>query len=167
MIRLPITAQVLAQAKKESRELGELRRSMRHGEGNLCGILGEILVADYSGATRAIVNYDYDLVLNNIKIDVKSKERGVPPLRSFNCSVPAQNTSQKCDVYAFVSIMNDYSAGWLLGGIPKEDFYRLATFNKAGEEDPTSNTGWRFKTDCYNLPVSKLFLLLNQKPRSI
>ena len=42
------------------------------------------------------------------------------------------------------------------GGRTKSKFFEEAKFFKAGEIDPSSNYGWTFRADCYNMEISKL-----------
>jgi hypothetical protein len=44
----------------------------------------------------------------------------------------------------------------VLGGRTKNKFFEEAKFYKAGELDPSSNYGWTFRADCYNMEVGKL-----------
>ena len=137
-----------------------LNNSIRKGKGAIVAYLGEAVV-------KRVLNgeiedtYDYDVTYgNSIKVDVKTKERTVPPRENYNCTVADFNTKQKCDEYAFVSVLNDHSAAWYLGKISKEDFYKEAKFYEEGELDPDSppSKDFYFKADCYNIPISKLSL---------
>ena len=151
---IPSGSQVLL-AQKKAKALGSLNNSIRNGEGNAYGFLGEILVSEYINAP--IDNtFDYDIVKNNIKIDVKTKCCTSKPLSNYFCSVAAFNITQKCDVYVFVRVLEDFSKAWVLGGRTKNKFFEEAKFYKAGELDPSSNYGWTFRADCYNMEVGKL-----------
>ena len=98
--------------------------------------------------------YDYDIVYGETKVDVKTKERTVPPRDYYECSVADFNTRQDCDEYAFVSVLDDLKEAWYLGKISKKEFYETAIFHKKGEVDPDNN--FTFKADCYNIPIHKL-----------
>ena len=100
--------------------------------------------------------YDYDIVYQNTKVDVKTKERTVAPKSYYECSVADFNTKQACDEYAFVSVLNTLKEAWYLGKISKLDFYKKATFHRKGEIDTDNN--FTFKADCYNIPISSLNL---------
>jgi hypothetical protein len=158
MITLDITPEQLKRAE-EHFAFGVLNNSIMHGESNIYGALGEILVADYYRNFGFTVDmestYDYDLIIENKKIDVKSKKTTVIPCGHYNCSVASYNTKQKCDAYFFVLINEEKTKGYLLGLMPKKKFFAEATFNKKGEVDPQGN-GWKFRADCYNLAISKL-----------
>jgi len=144
--------------KDRAKTLPLLNNSIRNGEGAIGAYIGEEVV-------KRVLNgeiedtYDYDVVYgDNIKVDVKTKERTVPPKEHYNCTVADFNTEQECNEYAFVSVLNDHSTAWYLGKISKEDFYKEAKFYKEGELDPDSppSTEFYFKADCYNIPISKL-----------
>ena len=98
--------------------------------------------------------YDYDIVYQNTKVDVKTKERTVAPKPYYECSVADFNTRQDCDEYAFVSVLNTLKEAWYLGKIAKADFYKKAVFHRKGEIDCANN--FTFKADCYNIPISLL-----------
>ena len=148
-----ITQENITEAKKLSGEMGKLNNSITKGEGNIHGFLGEIITANLLSVST-FNTYDYDIVFNNIKIDVKTKKVNTPPRNYYECSIANLNTKQKCDVYVFTRILNDMTKGWLLGYINKKDYFEKATFLRKGSIDPSNN--WKVLTDCYNLPINKL-----------
>ena len=161
MISVNIQTEDVELAKKKAKEMGTLKNSIRKGEGNVVGFLGEILFARYFGGI--IDNtYDYDVIVNNLKVDVKTKETTVKPKDHYYASVAASNTKQECDAYYFVRVKKNLSEGWLLGGELKEDFFKKAIFGKKGEKDPSSHLGWRFKADCYNMEIKDLTENINE-----
>jgi hypothetical protein len=135
----------------------ELNGSITKGSGNIYGALGEILIYDFFVSRGFDVDfkstYDYDLIINTHKVDVKSKRTTVEPKGNYLCSISSFNTGQKCDFYFFCRIREDMKFGYLLGFKGKNDFFDQATFNKKGDADIN---GWLFKNDCYNLEISKL-----------
>lgn len=154
MEEIRITEDIFKKAKKRAKELGVLNNSITSGKGNLVGMLGEELIKEKLEG-EILNTYDYDIVLENgYKIEVKTKKTSVAPLPHFECSVASYNTRQKCDFYAFVRIDVEKKLGWILGFYPKDYFYKDARFHKKGEMDGSNN--FRFKADCYNLPIQKL-----------
>ena len=159
MKHIKITKEEVSLAKELSVEMGKLNNSITKGKGNITGFLGEIITANYLGIELSNT-YDYDMLFNNLKIDVKSKQVTTPPKDHYECSVAALNTKQECDVYVFTRILpkkwskNDYSEGWILGYMNKKDYFKTAVFLKKGEVDPSNN--WKVPTDCYNMPINKL-----------
>ena len=135
----------------------ELRGSITKGEGNLRGALGEIIVFDIFTAKGSKINkkstFDYDLIIDGHKIDVKTKATNYKPIDSFNCSIPAAQKRQKCDYYFFTYITYDYKQCYLAGYKSKESFFKQSTFAKEGEIDFGN---WKYKSDCYNLRMKNL-----------
>ena len=153
MIQINVTPDQVQRAKKLY-PFESLKGSITNGKGNIYGEIGEILIYDYFKHRDTIFKstYDYDLIIDGYKIDVKTKHTTVPPQSNYNCSISAYNTHQDCDYYFFCRVMKDLSIGYLLGYISKQDFYQKATFNKKGEMDGN----FAFKDDCYNLAIKQL-----------
>ena len=156
MVEVKIKPQLKKAALKEASELGALRQSITGGAGNWAGFVGERIVAEYLGVKKANT-YEYDLVTKKEKTyDVKTKRCKFKPLDSYRVSVCALNTKQKCDDYIFVRVDNELTTAWILGYMPKDEFYEKAKLCKKGELDPDSNCNWRFKEDCYNMYIKDL-----------
>jgi len=153
MIQVKITPSIISRAKKKAATVGNLQGSITGSLSHVVGAIGEIIVADVMGAYESNT-YDYDLVRGGERIDVKTKRCNTRPFPHYDCSVAAHGTNQNCDSYVFVRILTDTSRAWILGSIPKPDFYTRATKYKRGDIDPTN--GFTFKADCYNLPISEL-----------
>jgi hypothetical protein len=158
MKKFNISLKTLQRIKTRAEKLPLLNNSIRKGEGAIVAYIGEEVVKKVlKGEIRD--TYDYDIVYgDDVKVDVKTKERTVPPREHYNCTVADFNTKQECNEYAFVSVLNDHSTAWYLGRISKDDFYKEAKFYKEGERDPHSppSKDFYFKADCYNIPISKL-----------
>lgn len=140
-------------AKSKAHELGILKNSIRKGEGNFVGFLGEECVSK-NYAMNIKNSYDYDLEYFGCKFDVKTKLVRTKPQDNYECSVYDFNTKQKCDYYVFVRILDDFKKGWVLGFIPKEMFYSRAIKHKKGDIDTSNN--FIFPSDAWNLPHSSL-----------
>ena len=121
-----------------------------------------MIVHDYLASTKRRVKFDntadYDLIVNGNKADVKTKRTTVPPIQSFNCSISAHNTTQKCDIYIFARVHENKKEAWICGWVPKDEFFKRAKFFRKGQPDPKFPT-WKFTADCYNLEISKLTTL--------
>jgi hypothetical protein len=155
MIVLKITKDQIEEAKKLY-TFDALNGSIMGGSSNIFGAIGEVVVADYFRSKGRNVDfnstYDYDLKIDNMKVDVKTKRTTAVPESHFNCSIPSFNTRQKCDYYFFCRVHESLEYCYLLGYKSKESFFSEATFNKKGEPDGK----WKFKSDCYNLEIKKL-----------
>jgi len=159
VVERAVTTPIMTKAHEKSVEMGALRNSLTNGEGNLVGFVGEGLVHEYLLEQSQMSNwsntYDYDIILNGeVTIDVKSKKTGYVPKLDYECSVTALNTKQQCDVYVFTRVKNDMSVGWILGFLPKKDYFDAATLMEKGMIDPSN--GWKVKSDCYNVPINEL-----------
>jgi len=165
MIRVEITPEQLTRAS-ELYDFGALKDSITKGKSNIYGALGEVIVHDYLESTGRRVKFDntadYDLIVNGRKVDVKSKRTTVPPLPSFNCSISAHNTAQKCQIYIFARVNESRKEGWICGWIPKDEFFKRAKFFRKGQTDPKFPS-WKFAASCYNLEISKLTTLEKEK----
>lgn len=136
-------------------DFDELPNSISKGWSNKFGAIGEIITADYF-QYRGVVfesTYDYDLIIDGYKVDVKSKQTNVTPQPHYLATVANFNTTQNCHFYFFTRILKDMSKGWLLGYAAPKRFYEVATFVKKGDLDIN---GWAFKADCYNAKIEDL-----------
>lgn len=163
MLEFVPTKKQIKLAKSLAFDLGRLKNSITKGSGNIAGFLGEIVCAEYFGA-EIKDTYDYDLLKDELRIDVKTKRCNSEPKSNYFCSVADYNTKQDCHVYLFCRVLNDLSKVWILGWEYKDEFYRKATFSKKGLVDPSSppNYIFRFRADCYNLEINYL-----QKPQEL
>jgi len=154
----PTRKGLLEQASEWAEELGSLRGSIENGEANTAGRYGELVFKQVFGGEIAD-NYDYDILFNGFKIDVKSKRRTVKAQPRYEASIADWNPDQDCDLYYFTSIRTGavdepYRYVDLFGYIDSDTYHEKATFHKAGEKDP--DNGFTFSADCYNLPYREL-----------
>jgi hypothetical protein len=158
MIVVGVDAKVHHWARLKAVELGVLNNSIENGDGNIAGFIGDAVIAGYTGA-KIVHTYHYDLLLNGrVRIDVKTKRTTVRPREDYECSVADFNTSQECDLYAFVRVLiPSYDMAWILGCMPKDEFYRAARFLKKGTVDGSNK--FTVKADCYNIAIADLLEL--------
>ena len=71
-----VTQEAVVRAVKMGEVIGKLRNSIRKGAGNWIGCLGEIIVSDRIEG-EIVGTYNHDILKNDKKIEVKSKERSV------------------------------------------------------------------------------------------
>lgn len=153
MIEIEVTQEMREEAIRKSKEMGRIRNSILQGEGNMTGFLGEEIVKKYL-STNSSNTYNYDLIINELKLEVKSKKTTVKPKDYYECSIASYNPNQKCDYYVFVRVLDDYSKGWILGYEEKGEYFRKAKFLRKGQKD--GDNGFTVKADCYNLEISQL-----------
>jgi hypothetical protein len=162
MIKYPVTRSIIQQATTIANRIpSNINKSIRSGEGRLAGAIGEaILLRITDGISSGDDWANYDVLWNNIKYDVKTKECTSPPQPHYFASIAVHNPNQKCDRYAFFRVMRrkdeDYTQAWLMGWMGKEEYFDNAVFYRKGQVDPSSTFGWTFRESCYNVPYSLL-----------
>lgn len=153
MISVDVTEDMMKQAAKKAAQMQFLAGSITNGTSNVLGSLGEVIVQNHLNASPSNT-FDYDLMHEGRRIDVKTKRCDSAPLSYYDCSVAAHGSDQNCDEYIFVRVLHNMKRAWILGSISKSEFYESATRHKRGEVDPRNN--YTFRADCYNIPISKL-----------
>ena len=153
-----------AQARAD--KVPALRRSMRGGQGNEVGAMGELVAMRYLDLIgigyRDEGQVNHDLWTAYGTIDVKAKERTVPPMLHYDCTVPDYNHDvQQPDWYLFVSLLSDKSSGtarftraWVLGTMGFSEFHEAATAWESGQVDRSN--GWSATISCRNVQVGDL-----------
>ena len=107
MIEIEITQKMKERAWRKARQMGEINNSITKGDGNIAGFLGEEIANNLiKGDIKN--TYDYDIIKDGVKYDVKTKRCTSEPKPYYECSVAAFNTKQKCDYYVFVRNLREY-----------------------------------------------------------
>lgn len=153
MIKIEVTPEMREKAKEKALEMGVLRNSIMKGERNEVGFLGEEVVLKYL-RRKGCNTKDYDLLFKGKHYDVKTKLRKDDPKPEWDCSIAAYNTVQKCDGYIFVSLVKDQNYAWILGYMPKEEYFSRATYWPKDKYDPSN--GYKVRASCYNLKIKDL-----------
>lgn len=129
----------------------------------LIGYLGEEIIRDYLGLKSLDDDYQYDLVYNGHRIEVKSVSCKFKPRLDYLCTVNSHDLSgvhkQQADFYVFTRIINDMSEGWILGFVPCSEFFEKGKFVEKGS---TVIPGVKFwKANATVLPISGLIPIQN------
>ena len=170
MIAIPHTDDMVYKALDRAKKMGTIKNSITKGEGNVAGFLGEEAFCSYTGASIVMDKnmYDYDVILDDIKIEIKTKRRTVTPKSHYDVSVANTSKHQKPDEYVFLSlefsnakvktngqkIYEGLKSIWLLGSKDSKEYFEQATKWNTGDID-TSNK-FVTLTDMWNLPSSRL-----------
>jgi hypothetical protein len=106
MIKQTLTRQQIEQAKANERLLP--KKLKYDVSGNItvnrqAGCIGELACASYLGCELQH-HYEYDIILNDWKIDVKTMKRGHDPQQNWVCRLPITGHMQDCDIYVFASV---------------------------------------------------------------
>ena len=131
-----ITPEQLERAKHRN-TFDVLKNSIKNGEGTYLGSVGEIVLIDYYKNKEVKVedkqNFDYDFIINDFKIDVKTQSIKYKPKPYFTCHIPNFNIKQDCDFYAFMFINLETNDAYCEGMIRKKDWKLIAKLKKQGE----------------------------------
>ena len=150
MRKLKFNQLMVDEAVEKAKKLGSINNSITSGGGNLAGYLAEIALAEDLQCNNVSCDegnekYNYDLIKNDLKIDVKTKRRTVDPRPSYEVSIAETSKHQKADTYAFISITFKEKRGkgrsatyhgvesiWLCGFMPKKNI--LSKLNSGKRE---------------------------------
>lgn len=150
-----ITPAMYQSAKITSEQYAhKLKNSIRNGKGTLVGCLGEEMVLSLWPDIQRLNTFQFDCIHNGKRLEIKTKERTVPPSLSYDCSVNRLNGVQDADYYIFTSVLNTYDRGWVIGYIKTDSFWKEAKFYQKGSVD--ASNGFTFHCDTYNMPYSNL-----------
>ncbi len=129
-----------------------LNKSIMRGGCNIIGALGEVMIQDIFVHQDTASTYDYDLIIQNDKIDVKTGKTKSTPNKFYNVKIPAYQKFQEADYYFFGFVAADLTEYYLAGYIAKEQFFNLAELKRAGETE----NNFTFRCDTYILKVGRL-----------
>lgn len=165
-IKVKITDEMMKAAR--DRNLGRYNdRSFMDGDGNMVGFLGEYMVLSLRPDYEHADSYDYDLIADGFKVDVKTKAQGVSraPSDYYEASVDVNSMHQNTEYYIFCRIYQDKQGnmphGWVLGSISKKKFLKKARRLNKGE--PDGDNGYIVRQDCYNIRYDQLKPLKRKK----
>ncbi len=145
------------------------KRSMRGEDANKVGALGEIVVEDCLAQAGIpfipVYEKTHDLVIAGRRVEVKTKDRTVPPRGDYECSVAEYNYGyQNADRYLFVSLLktsnvsdvSKFHSAYVLGWCTKEELEDplISKYWAKGDVDPSN--GWTVKTSCINIRIDRL-----------
>ena len=128
-----------------------LSNSIMRGGCNIIGALGEVMIQDIFVHQDTASTYDYDLIIDNDRIDVKTVKVTNKPNKFFNAKIPAYQKFQETDYYFFGYVTADLTEYYLAGYIAKEQFFNLAELKRAGETEQD----FTFRCDTYILKAGR------------
>jgi hypothetical protein len=149
------TADQLKLASDDAKKMGCLPNSFTKGQGNLIGMLSEIVAAEWLKAERVRPPiYSHDLVFNGRTIDVKCKRCSTEPLPEYSASVVAKDGRHgiKADILLFTRALADLSAVYLCGWLTTRQFARRSEKVAAGTRDG----GFIHRVTGFHVPISRL-----------
>ena len=165
MIKVDLTNSLIEKAGAYSK--GKIyKRSMRGQGGTNIGTIGELVLIEYleNNGLKVVDNRKrinatkYDLLVQGEKVEVKTKDRTVPPKPFYECSIPLYNHDhQKPKWFFFLSLMrkgSSYEEAYILGGISYNEMEKEGVIINKGDVD--LRNGWICKESCINITIEKL-----------
>ena len=148
MTKLEITPGQIERAKNLF-SFNKLKNSIKEGEGNLLGAIGEIVAFDYYEQQDKLVihsgDFNFDLLIDGSKIEVKTMEVNATPKEYHECNVSLYNAEQKCDYYLFLNVDSNHSTAFIKGYVSKERFKKIRQLRLKGEK----NGSFEYKCDTF------------------
>jgi len=134
-----------------------LKNSITNGESQVHGALGELIAMQVldlrDNDVEYVGHYDFDLICNGKKIDVKTIKSNHEPKDEYNANISAFNHTQQTDYYLWCYVSLDMTYGYVIGYLDKDEFYRIAELKKKGDIDWGK---WTFKSDTYTTKIKNL-----------
>jgi hypothetical protein len=148
MIKIKITESQIKRAEKLF-SFNKLKNSIKEGEGNLLGAIGEIVAFDYyQGQDKVVIHsgdFNFDLLIDGSKIEVKTMEVNATPKEYHECNVSLYNAEQQCDYYLFLNVDSSHSTAYIKGYVSKERFKKIRQLRLKGEK----NGSFEYKCDTF------------------
>ena len=110
-----------------------------NGTGQTAGLIGEMAFARALAEQRITYQHlggekqHHDFLVGDVKIDVKAKQRNVPPSYDYDAHVTASIKDADCRLYVFVSVTDGNPT--LMGWCGKTEFWANAKMVREGEPD--------------------------------
>jgi hypothetical protein len=134
-----------------------LKNSITKGESQLHGAIGEVITMEFLKSKGKAVKYEgdynYDIISNGKKIDVKTIKTDKEPTDKFNANISAFNHTQQTDFYLWCAVSADMTYGYVIGYLEKDEFYKIAELKKKGDIDWGD---WVFKSDTYTTKIKNI-----------
>jgi hypothetical protein len=127
------------------------------GSGQRAGLIGEMAFAEALAEHRITYQHlggegqHHDFLIGDVKVDVKAKQRNVPPSGHYDAHVTSSIKDKDCRLYVFASVTDGEAT--LMGWMGKEEFWSEAVEVKEGELD---ERGKAERADAGKLKYSKL-----------
>jgi hypothetical protein len=160
--RHDIDEETITRSQERLAEMKLYEYSHRGEAANRVGAIGEIVFErwlEHHGVRfEWLADTHYDYRVAGSTVEVKTKDRTVPPRWNYEASVPEYNLEhQQADWYAFISLVRtasgrdirDYQVAYIAGISRSEEYHQIAVRRDAGELD--SSNGTRFWTACWNV----------------
>lgn len=154
MIQIDTGPEGIELAKRRRAQMPESSKdSILKGEGTLAGVVAEIYSAKYFDAGLG-ESFQFDIQKSGRLGEVKTHRRNVIPRAHYMVRVCKKNDRQQCHTYIFCSILFDLSRLWIVGLMPREEFFQTAQEIEVGTKQ---DDGFIAKESCWQLRIAELY----------
>ena len=160
MIWQQLTIEEMNEAFEMSKALPEKMNGNYSGNDplkRLSGYIGQVAAHKFLKGSTNVDGFEFDLIFNDLKVEVKTTCRSVPPRPHYVARVACSNSSQFCDLYLFGSAQCEngkFMHGcWLVGWITKPEMLERMWFEEKGKEH---GDGFVEKGDCFKILIEDL-----------
>ena len=129
------------------------------------GFVGQIAAHKFFVGSKHIDAYDYDLMLEEKRLEVKTATRNIAPRYEYEfwCRIAASNDTQLCDYYIFCQTQWQHQAkeeklmhgAWVLGFLSVKDAREKMHFAKKGSIEKGDEFPER--GDCWKVSVIDIY----------
>ena len=99
---------------------------------------------------------DYDFLLGDKPYDVKSWRATHIPKLTYTAALPIKAKGRGVGLYVFVAVLENIGRCFIVGEMPCDDFWKLATHYRKG--DPKPGRPGVFRCDTAEVPIAALDL---------
>ena len=161
-----------AQLKVEAVKFDSTRKTNQFGTEKkraFIGFVGEQLVLHHLKTAVDVNHYDYDLIFNGLKIEVKTVSCNTKPALHYLCTVNSSQDvgarKQLADYYIFTRVLENLTIGWILGYMRCSEFFERGRYIEKGSP-PVDGISF-LKANATVLQIKELRLMKTDKMRSI
>ena len=134
IVPFDISADMLDKCRQRIEKSAKYNNSHLKQKGKIWGFLSEEIISRILNVD-IVDDFNYDILTpNNVRLEVKAS-RILPDVEIKNyfcCTVYDSSWHQQCDDYIFCRVKKDYTGGYILGGISKQDLDNNAIHYEKG-----------------------------------
>jgi hypothetical protein len=152
-LKTVITHRMLLTAVCRSVAMGSLRLSFMSGDRNIVGLVGEEIYSQHAPNATRMDTYDYDFIVKGKKVDVKTRIVTSEPKPSYEMAILLTRANQEVDFYVFCSVSKQFTEGWLMGFLSKDEFLERAQYVEEGSPMPQ---GGHYRSNAHVIQLDQI-----------
>lgn len=146
---------LIAVSEEKAEALPKNKNQVMDGARAYIGFLGEFIFVYVFGGVINDDNWQWDVLINNKRVDVKTKSCTTVPHGNYLADFPARQ-DYDCDSYYFIRVDIAKQTAYLLGGVSKEGMRKHGVFYRRGEFVKGSPIHFQYNCDSWAIPIDQL-----------